>query len=98
MNANEHSIANRNAVYHAVPESHRFSMRQQIIDYLREHGPATRDEVAIALGKQVHEISGRFTALLKAEVLEETQETRPTRTGHQAVVLQLKGTSSEADR
>lgn len=84
------SIANRNAVYHDTPESHRSSMRALILDYLREHGPSTREEVAIALGKLVHQISGRFTALLEAGQIEETDIKRPTRTGHQAVVVRIK--------
>jgi predicted transcriptional regulator len=84
------SIANRNTVYHDTPESHRSSVRQRILDHLRERGPSTREEVAIALGKLVHQISGRFTALLNAGLIEETAEKRPTQTGHQAVVVRIK--------
>ncbi len=65
------SVENRNAVYHDTPETVRSGMRAKIVDYMRTHGPSTREEVAIALGKQVHAISGRFTALLGAGVLEE---------------------------
>lgn len=84
------SVANRNAVYHGTPESHLSGMRAKIMEHMRAHGPATREEVAIALGKLVHQISGRFTALLEAGLLEETDQKRPTRTGHQAVVLRIK--------
>lgn len=84
------SVANRNAVYHGTPETHRSSMRARILDDMRQHGPSTRDEVAIRLGKLVHQISGRFTALLNAELIEETDQKRPTQTGHQAVVLRIK--------
>ena len=87
---NARSIANRNAVYHGTPEAVRSSMRAAILDRLRTHGPATREEVAIALGKEVHAISGRFTALLQAGLIEETDQKRPTRSGHQAVVVRVK--------
>ncbi len=84
------SIANRNAIYHDTPEAERSGERARILDRLRTHGPQTREEVAIALGKEVHQISGRFTALLNAELIEETNEKRPTRTGRMAVVVRIK--------
>lgn len=84
------SIANRNAVYHETPESERSGERAKILDRLRTHGPQTREEVAIALGKLVHQISGRFTALLNAQLIEETDQKRPTRTGRMAVVVRIK--------
>ncbi len=90
LDFNARSIENRNQVYHNTPERVRSSMRACIIEHLRMHGPATREEVAIALGKEVHAISGRFTALLSAEVIEETSDKRPTRSGHMAVVVRLK--------
>ena len=90
---NHHSLQNRNAVYHGTPEAHRSSMRALILRHLDQHGPSTRDQVAQALGKPIHQISGRFTALLKAGIIEETTETRPTQTGHQATVVRLKETN-----
>lgn len=85
--ARQQSVANRNSVYHNLDSSALSGMRQRILEHLRQHGPATREEVAIAFGKQVHQISGRFTALLSAGLIEETGQRRPTRSGHQAVVV-----------
>ncbi len=90
LDFNARSIENRNQVYHNTPETVRSGMRAVILDYLRTHGPSTREQVAIALGKEVHAISGRFTALLQAGLIEETDQKRPTRTGHQAVVVRVK--------
>ncbi len=84
------SVANRNRVYHETPEAERSGERAKILERLRTHGPQTREEVAIALGKLVHQISGRFTALLNAELIEETDQKRPTRTGRMAVVVRIK--------
>lgn len=92
------SIANRNQVYHNTPETQRSSMRLRILDYLRRAGPSTREEVAIALGKEVHQISGRFTALLEANIIAETDEVRPTRTGRDAVVVRLVESDVELGR
>jgi predicted HTH transcriptional regulator len=96
VEARRRSVANRNAVYHDTPETHRFGMRERIMAYMQEHGPSTREEVADALGKPVHQISGRFTALLNAGLLEETDQKRPTHTGHQAVVLRIPEPTPES--
>jgi predicted transcriptional regulator len=90
LDFNARSVENRDQVYHSLPEPVLSGMRAKIMDYLRANGPATREEVATALGKEVHQISGRFTALLKADLIEETDQKRPTRTGHQAVVVRVK--------
>lgn len=90
LNFAANSVANRNQVYHRLDQAQLSGMRQRILEHLRQHGPATREEVAIAFGKPVHQISGRFTALLAAQLIEETGDKRPTRSGHLAVVVRAR--------
>lgn len=82
-------VANRNQVYDETRPRHR-GMRGRILEYLAEHGPATRDQIAEAFGKHVHQISGRFTELLKLGEIEETDQRRKTKSGHPAVVVRIK--------
>ena len=65
------------------------SRRQQIVDHVGRcggHG-ATRDEIAEAIGRPVHTITGPVMALVRSGRLVSTPQTRLTRYGFPAVVL-----------
>ena len=45
---------------------------QKVYEYIANHGPCTIKAVARSMGKQLNQISGRITALLDKELIEDT--------------------------
>jgi len=66
------------------------TQRAVLLDYLRAHGPATDDELKLALGWESNTENPRRGELVKLGLIEDSGETRPTRKGRQAIVWRAK--------
>lgn len=64
----------------------RSTLQQQVLDYVREHGGATSDEVEVGLGLTHQTASARMNDLKRANLVVKSGERRPTRQGRNADV------------
>ena len=81
-----HGVMNRNDVYFATRPKHG-SQAAKVLGWLREFGPATREEISIGMGLPVSSICGRINKLIETCDVVETELRRPTRNGKTAVVV-----------
>lgn len=65
-------------------------MWERIVEYIREHGDATADEITAAWGCSPNSVAPRCCELLKLGRLEMTGAHRETRQGCKAAVLRLR--------
>ena len=84
---NRHRGADTSVLAHARVQKQRD--RDEVLSILRRE-PATLDEVARRLDRQVNTISGRFTELKKAGQIIDTGERKPTRTGSLARIYRAR--------
>lgn len=66
------------------------AQRVRVLEFIREHGGATDDELIVGLGLAPMSIHPRRWALLHQDAIEDSGERRPTRTGKAAIVWKIK--------
>ena len=90
ITANYHRGNPESVQAHAdTPPETRERQRARVVNYIRDHGPATCDEVMAALDMTHQACSPRFTELRRDGVLVHTGERRNTRSGRPAAVHAL---------
>lgn len=69
-------------------------MQQRILDYIRENGPSTEEEISLGAGMRLSSVCGRVNELVHQKgLLADTGEVRRTSSGRFAVVWGISPSS-----